>query len=194
MNRIAFQVVLVVVSVALFFAFSNPLYTNSAGDDPKEWGIQRLKQEIDTYNNAIDTSEQLVAQKASLIAKRDSIDPKNRERLERLLPDTIDNIRLIIDINNIAKPYGLVLKNLQLAGAEKNGAKGDSAGVAIGGNDTIGSVTMQFSVTARYPVFKQFLRDLQNSLRLVDVTDVKITGGTKDFYDYSVTLKTYWLH
>jgi Tfp pilus assembly protein PilO len=156
-----------------------------------------LKAEIQKYDEAINKSEELIAERDRLIAVKNSIDETSRKNLEKLLPDSIDNIRLIIDINNIARRYGLVMKNLHLTGNEgtKTGAVAapDDRGVAIGGNDTIGSVTISFSVNARYETFKQFMKDLEDSLRLVDVTDFSLKNTDKDYYDFDVTLKTYWL-
>lgn len=193
MNKIIFQIILVVVSVALFFSFVDPLYRSEDEINP---GIKKLNAEIQKYNDAIDKSEQLIEERDRLIQVKNDIDENSKIRLERLLPDSIDNIRLIIDINNIAKPYGLVLKNLRLAGIDEKKKGADDLSVrevAIGGNDTIGSVTLGFSVSARYETFKQFMRDLESSLRLVDVTDLSIKSTDKDFYDFDVTLKTYWL-
>ena len=65
--------------------------------------------------------------------------------------------------------------------------------IAIGGNETIGSVTLGFSVTTRYQTFKDFLHSLENSLRLADVTNISIKNTSGDFYDFDVTIKTYWL-
>lgn len=194
MNRIIFQVTLVIVAVALFFSFVDPLYRN---EDPANPGIKLLQAEIKKYDEAIDRSQELVAEKTRLVAKRDAIDEGSRIRLEKLLPDSIDNIRLIIDINNIARPYGMVLKNLRLTGLDEsgktNGASAEAREAVIGGNETIGSVTLGFAVTARYENFKDFMRDLERSLRLVDVTDLTLKSTEKDFYEFDVTLKTYWL-
>jgi hypothetical protein len=39
----------------------------------------------------------------------------------------------------------------------------------------------------------ELLKDLENSLRLVDVTDITVSSSENDFYNYSLTLNTYWL-
>ena len=201
MNRIIFQVVLVIVSVVLFFSFIDPLYTKETGVTPSEWGIKRLQDEIKKYNSTLADANSLIDERDKLDKKKNAISESEMARLEKLLPDSIDNIQLIIDINNIALPYGLVPKNINVAGNDqKPGNKTNSAQnnngdakVVIGGNDIIGSVTIAFSVSARYDTFKEFMHDLENSLRLVDVTDLSVTAGDKEFYEFNVTLKTYWL-
>ena len=123
MNRIIFQVVLVVVSVALFFTFIDPKYRYSDGTEWEKWGITRLKEEIAKYADAIGNANTLVDEREKLVRKSANIPEGDKNRLNRLLPDSIDNIRLIIDINNIAVPYGLIPKNIRLTGNDEKGAK-----------------------------------------------------------------------
>jgi hypothetical protein len=197
MNNIIFQIVLVVISVGLFLTVVNPLYTS---EDPAKPGIKAIQAEIAKYDEAINKSQQLNDAKNKLVASKNSIDATQLANLAKLLPDSIDNIRLIIDINNIAQPLGLVLKNLRFTGGDSKGGgstasgSGDSREIAIGGDQTVGSVTLSFNVTAQYNVFKEFIKKLESSLRLLDVTIVSMKPLDKtDFYDFSVTLKTYWL-
>ncbi len=197
MNRIIFQVFLVIVSVALFFTVADPLYRS---EDPVDPGIKKIKEEVARYDEAINKSEELVREKNKLLASKNAMSEEDRNRLERLLPDSIDNIRLVIDINNIARPYGIVLKGLRFTGDKPSASSGETKSnvsnrreIAIGGNETTGSVTLGFSVTARYQTFKEFLHDLENSLRLVDVTSVAVKNSNQDFYDFDVAIKTYWL-
>lgn len=193
MNRIIFQVLLVVVSVGLFFTVADPTYRR---DDPQNPGIKYLQNEIAKYDEALTRSQELIADKKRLTDKSNAIKPTDRANLERLLPDAIDNIRLLIDIDSIALRYGLVLKNVRFTESQRQGASDDSSSLSIGGNDTIGTVTFGFSVSTRYETFKAFLRNLEQSLRLIDITELSVSASetaTSDVYDYNVTMKTYWL-
>jgi hypothetical protein len=64
------------------------------------------------------------------------------------------------------------------------------------------SVTVSFTVTATYDTFLKILRDLEKSLRIIDVTrisfnlaDPTAAGGANrgGAYDFNVEVKTYWL-
>jgi len=200
MNRIIFQVILVLLSVGLFFTIVNPMYTNESADAP---GVKKLQSEIAKYNEALDKSDQLAAEKDRLLAIKTNLSPEDRTKIEKMLPDSIDNIRLVIDINNIAQRYDLILKQLQFTGngsaknTKNTTASLDQNGrdITIGGDETTGSVEFSFSVTAQYETFKRFLSDLEDSLRIIDVSAIKMTQvSDTDFYDFNITLKTYWLH
>ena len=45
--------------------------------------------------------------------KYNSFDPNDLAKLQTLLPDNVDNIRLILEIENVAAPYGMVLKDVK---------------------------------------------------------------------------------
>jgi len=48
-------------------------------------------------------------------------------------------------------------------------------------------------VTGPYSSFKGFLVDLEQSLRLSDVTALNFRAAGFDFDQYNMTLRTYWL-
>jgi Tfp pilus assembly protein PilO len=123
-----------------------------------------------------------------LVQKRGEIDPENLVKLEKLLPDNIDNIKLIIDMNRIAQKHTLSLKNIRL----DSGVKIDSEKIGKD-NKKYGTVGLSFSVNSSYDNFQNFLNDLEKSLRLVDITDLSVTSNDTGLYDFSVSLKTYWL-
>ncbi|MEK7228172.1 MAG: type 4a pilus biogenesis protein PilO, partial [Patescibacteria group bacterium] len=56
---------------------------------------------------------------------------------------------------------------------------------------------LSFSTTGPYKNFLAFISDLEQNLRLVDITEVKFTQGSGpgvvDNLSYAVSLKTYWL-
>jgi len=115
-------------------------------------------------------------------------------RLQKLLPDTVDNVRLIIDMDEIAKRYGLTIGNVRLDETKvtKSGAK-DSTATITGGESGYGTIPMGFSVTADYDTFLSFLEDLETSLRIIDITNIGLKPGANNIYSFDVSLKTYWL-
>ncbi|HEY4508002.1 MAG TPA: hypothetical protein VJJ47_03955, partial [Candidatus Paceibacterota bacterium] len=56
-----------------------------------------------------------------------------------------------------------------------------------------GTLSLSFSTTATYGEFADLLRELERSLRLVDVRSIAIKSSPSKRYDFSLTLETYWL-
>jgi Tfp pilus assembly protein PilO len=178
--------ILIIVSIAVFFGFIDPNYR---GTDPVNRSVQSLQAEDNQYQEALNNSTKIRQQRDMLIDKKNNFSDDQISRLEQLLPDNVDNIQLVISIKNIAQNHGLTLKNIKLStGAPTTDTKKI-------GSDTnkYGTVGLSFGVASSYDSFQNFLTDLEKSLRLVDITDLAVTANDIGTYDFTVSLKTYWL-
>jgi hypothetical protein len=66
-----------------------------------------------------------------LTQKYSTIDPVNLDKLTKLLPDNVDNIRLILEIEKIASPYGMILKDVKYETASREIEKPKNSVVLI---------------------------------------------------------------
>ena len=125
------------------------------------------------------------------------------EKLNKLLPDSVDSIRLILEIEKIASPYGMVLKDTRYNPSEKDKDAVGGSSVAGGGatksNQNYGTWDLEFSTEGSYQNFLSLLQDLENNLRIVDVSSIQFssesvnTKVSNDNYKYNFKIKTYWL-
>ena len=170
--------ILVLVAVGVFFWLVDPLYQK----------IGTLRQEVASFNSALAKSKELQAVRDELLSKYNAFGTTDLDRLERMLPDNVDNVRLIMDINSVAARYNMSLKNTKIVIVDeaKSGLLGPD-------RKKYGSVQLEFSVAGSYSAFLSFLKDLEESLRIVDVVGLSFSSADKDFYDYNVLLQTYWL-
>lgn len=194
-------IILILMSISIFFFFIDPRY--------KE--IQTIQAQITENNRTLEISKRLIAQRAQLEDAFKQISRLEKEDLEKLLPDTVDNVRLIIDIDTIANQAGIVIRDIDIKSQEQEvDAKArtsvvqtsvfEGADSAIKYVDTtkIGVISFSFSASARYETFLQFLDELEKSRRIVDIRNIEIkrgagTEGGPVFFDYNVTFDTYWL-
>ena len=179
--------ILIIISIGTFFAYTDKNYrgTELANGDKS---IQELQAEYANYQEALTNDQAIREQRQKLQDKKGKFSEENIVKLEKLLPDNIDNIKLIIDMNNIASKRGLELKGAKLDTSVKTDPNKLGAD-----NSKYGTVGISFSVVSSYDNFQVFLKDLEKSLRLVEVTDLSVTGNNNGLYDFSVGLKTYWL-
>lgn len=192
-------VILIGISITVFFVFTNPLYTElvaSRGDSA-------------SYNEALDNSKALENERDKLTAKYNSIDPNNLAKLEKFLPENIDNIRLILEIEQIASPYGMVLKDVKYSTATDenkvtNGVSavtGSFSGVQVSQSvrKDYGVWDLEFSTTGTYNNFINFTKDLEKNLRIVDISSIAFSSdavgqsSALESYKYNFKIKTYWL-
>lgn len=175
--------ILLVAAIGLFAGYINPTYQGTKG----------ISVQTASYDQALTTSKQLKAQRDQLLSKRDTFSQADVQKLQEMLPDNVDNIRLIIDINNIAARHSLTLKDVSL-GTVSSASSARSA-VAIGASgDPVGSVELGFTVSSNYANFMAFLADLEHSLRLIDVEKLSFKNSNTAANDYVLTIRTYWLH
>lgn len=174
---------LIIVAIGIFFFYVDPQY--------KEVKVLRVQQ-AENAKMMVKAAE-LSAKRGELNQKYKNISEEEREKLTKAVPETVDNVQLIFDIDNIAKKYGIVLKGIAVAGASESDKK-NSKNVVDKTGQKNGVITLGFSFSSSYDSFKSFLIDLEESLRLVDITDFSITANdTNNVYDYSIKLNTYWL-
>ncbi len=184
--RFLIPTILVVAAIGLFAMYTSPTYQ----------GLKGTQEKVAAYDDALNKSQELKSLRDKLQSARNALSSDNVQKLQHLLPDQVDNIRLIIDINNIAAHHGLSLSNVAL-GDVSNSSSGQSA-VAVGPiTDAVGSVALGFSVAASYEDFLAFLQDLEHSLRIIDVQKLSFSssaGAAPGKYTFDFSIRTYWLH
>jgi len=184
-------IILILSSLAVFFGYIDPNYkgsgTPSDVSDYSTYSVLSLKDELAKFQDIAKGSTGIVSRRNMLVAKENKISTADTARLEKLLPSNIDNIRLIIEIGNIAAGRGLIIKNVSI-GDIKNSS--DSIGP---GANSYGTLPLKFTVNASYSNFLKLLGDLENNLRIIDITDISFTSTDTGLYDFNVGLNTYWL-
>jgi Tfp pilus assembly protein PilO len=193
-------IILILIAVALFFMFTNPIYSD----------ISTLQTKVSSYNEALNNSKALESVRDTLTAKENAIDPANLAKIVKLLPDNVDNIRLILEIGQIAAPYGMTLKDVKYSvtspvttptttGVVQGGSTSTSAS-----NKDYGVFNLEFSTTGSYSNFMNFTKDLESNLRIVDISSISFSSdtntnitntkvGPNEIYTYDFKIQTYYL-
>jgi Tfp pilus assembly protein PilO len=173
-------IILIAAAISGFFLYTNPQYQN-------------VKAQAASYQQIVEANSkasELRAERERLTSDRARISEQNVDKLGKTLPDGVENVGLIIDIDDIAGKYGMKIKNTKV---NEVSARGPSA-PAVGPDSTkYGVISLTFGVTTTYDNFLAFLRDLESSERLVDVTDVSFSSNRAELYDITITIQTYWL-
>ena len=199
--RFFLPIILIGIAVSVFFVLADPLF--------KE--ISALKALGTSYNEALDNSKALENERDKLTAKYNAINPDNLTRIEKLLPENVDNIRLILEIEQIASPYGMVLKDVKYNATNPSTAIATGTIVQGGGVaekpivKDYGVFDLEFSTSGSYDNFINFTKDLERNLRIVDISSISFSSdstgiggvGVKttslEIYRYDFKIKTYWL-
>ena len=130
------------------------------------------------------------------------------------MPDNLDNIKLIIDVDRTAKQYGMILnavkfdvdQQVKAAATTKTTtntsatATSDDAPVvrdnksALEAKKDYNSFSLTMTVTGTFANFTKLMSDMEKNLRIIDITTVTFDAqDTKEVYKFEVKAKIYWL-
>lgn len=196
MMRFIVPLLLIGLSIAGFFILVSPKYEE----------VVALKAQVSAYDKALSNSKSLEDERDKLVKKSNDISKVNKEKIHKMLPDSIDNIRLILEIEELASVYGMSLKDVRYED-EKKAEEGKPEIVQAGAidpyaNEDYGIWDLEFTTAGSYSNFINFTKDIEKNLRLVDISSVKFSSITSsssksstptDNYTYTFKIKTYWL-
>jgi len=172
-----FQAILLLISVVIFLLV---IY-------PKQPEIERLEKERNEFEIVRAAGNELKEKKEELISRFSNIPKEEIERLENFLPDTVDNVRLLVDLDAIAKRKRLNITNITIDTQEATQKDNND-------KSKLGKVSISFSVILDYTEMKELLVELEESLRIVDVRKVEITSSQEtETFPMKLTIDTYWL-
>ncbi len=171
--------ILIGLSVAAFFFYINPTYTN----------IGALRKDNAQYKEALANAQVAQEHWNQLRSRYDSLTGDQLIRLKKFMPDKVDTIKLAVDLNAVAEKYGKGVRNIKFADAL------EPAGDVGSGGKPYGTTAVSYDVTMTYDNFLRYLKDLEQSLQFIDITNIGFQpASTADAtYNFTLTLKTYWL-
>lgn len=183
-NRIP-PLIALAVAVGIFFAYVSPTWSGT---------IAKTKSAINSDDKALSAASEYATQQNELADARNNIDTTDMERLTTLLPDSVDNVVLILDLNALAARSGLMLSNIDVMKSDAKSANSINTGaLPATGVSPVGSIDLSLSAVGTYDAFRAFLTGVEKSARLLDVRDLTVRGSDTGLYVYKMTLRLYWL-
>jgi Tfp pilus assembly protein PilO len=189
------SIILLIASVGLFTLYTNPLYSGDTGSESfAKKSVKELRSEEVQYSEALGKTKQIELVHGGLLSKFNSIPDEDRALIAKLLPDHVDTVRLIIDINAIASKNNLTLRNISLSDSSDPKKKDAAVAQTIGpDNSKYESIAVSFGVTGTYDDFLSFVKDVEQSLRVVDIRSLNFSPAQDGNYKYEVSVSTYRL-
>ncbi|MFA5023278.1 MAG: type 4a pilus biogenesis protein PilO, partial [Candidatus Paceibacterota bacterium] len=142
-------------------------------------------------NQALASADRIKNKIIDLQKIESSIPPTDLDKLNKFIPNHVDNVNLLIDVNNIAAKEGMIIKNVRVRSTA--GSANSPAAVASTNQGGILPTYMSFSVSGNYQALVNFLDDLANSLRVVDPVSLSFSVDEKGVNQYNFEVKTYWV-
>src|SRR3989344_737970 len=177
MNKNITPILLLILAIGVYFTFTKGKIAE----------VKSVKTVNAGYQRALDNSEKLIKVRDQILKTYNSIDDNNKSRLQKMIPDNIDNVRLIIDIKGIGLQHGLVLRNVKTSAsntATPVSGKAPSTPVPSSDSNLYDVITLSFDVSTNYQNFIDLLKSIEASLRIIDISKISITANDTNTYDY----------
>lgn len=127
--------------------------------------------------------------KNELQKKFENMPASEKSSIEKIIPDNLNFVKLVSDIDSVASKYGISIDNV--SSSEISPPSED--GTTESDGRIYRSAKVGFVFTSSYDDFKKFMNDLENSLRILDIRSVTIQPLEKGLYNFDVNFETYWL-
>ncbi|MCA9352572.1 type 4a pilus biogenesis protein PilO [Patescibacteria group bacterium] len=177
------SIIVTIISLAAFVLIVQPQYA----------AIKDMQVRGGQLEGVLDNARKLQSLRDSLLEKRNEIANSDIRRLEKLIPESADNVKLILEFEQIADRYGL---SIQAASTTKEDESGEqqAQNFDIESKD-YGIITLDFTINGGYAEFISFLKDVEKNLRITDIREFSITPptGLEADYSFNLTIDTYWL-
>lgn len=177
------------LSIGLYFVYIGPTWTE----------ISTLQAKKAQYATVLERSKDIKEKRDNLVAAYGSISEADIAKLNKIIPAKFNAILLANDLNFIATKNSVVIKDFK----NNDQTPGGIDGTDESGNVVYRSHNISVSVTGDFPQFMQFIKDIESSLQLMDITNISIkslTGETTanskvkpGSLTYSIEFQTYSL-
>ncbi len=174
-----------VLAGGIFFAYIQPTFSGS---------VATLRGEIESLDAALMAARQFKEKEIELTRERNSLSAEQIERLEAFLPDNVDNVQLIVDLNSLAARSGVTLSDFNIVSGEgTTGTSTDTEIIPLEASESTDSLELSVSATGSYAAFRTFLAGVEQSLRPLDIVELTVDDSATGVYTYDVTFRLYWL-
>ncbi len=185
MSAVFAPLLLFVISIGIFVSYLYPSYM----------ALGKQQERNEHFTDALTQKDSLHNLREELNSKFLSFAKKDTDRLAKLLPDQFNAIQIIIDLDALATETGVRITRFSPSMVEQRAQSADATSIVA---TAASAGSLKIHVVATYEQFLIFLRSLESSLTLYDVTDLSLGGGSKasvgdDSIELDLTLKTYWL-
>lgn len=179
MNNNLTPFLLFAVAIGLYYVYINPMYAQ----------VNELRAKEAQYADALAQVQEIESLRDELLSRYNGFSQEDIDRLQGMLPDSVDNVRLVLDLDGIASRHNVVLKSVRITRQANDVQMTTDQGTTKPYN----SVRVAFTVVTTYESFTAFVKDVEQSLRIMDVTGISIRPQLAGKTEFGVTVNTYWL-
>jgi hypothetical protein len=185
-------IVMILIAAGIGYGYIYQTYTGP---------ITAAQQQIASYDSALAAADTFNQKEADLTTQRNAISSADLNRLTTYMPDGVDNIQLIVDLDALAARSGVALSGFSIQNnAVPAAGSADASSTPSGGSSPspqstslTNSLDLVVTATGTYNAFQSFLTTAEQSSRPLDITSLTLKDSSTGVYTYAITFRIYWL-
>jgi hypothetical protein len=183
-SRTLTPILSIVIAVMIFMFFTQPTFSE----------VTAVKTEMSEYTTAIEKYNLFSAKLEEKLSVKTNRSASDNERLDRLVPDEIDDTQILVDIEALAEKNGMLFGNISVKNNNATLArKTENVSQGLPASQELASVDVTFGVIGSYEQFDTFMLDLESSLTLFEVIGLSYTASPSSFQQFDLTVRVYAL-
>lgn len=172
----------IVIAIVLYLFFIAPQWEE----------VQGIRAEEKTYQEAVERYDEFTEKMNTLLNLKRNQNPVTLERLNQLVPQEVDAARIITDLEDMAKRQNMLFGNIDTSESEEDlRSRNEVATDQI--QTELQTVDISFELIGTYEQLQAFLRELESSLTLLEVTSLAFSASDGLFEQFGLTVRAYAL-
>lgn len=159
------SIFIIAVCIGTYFVYIKPLSVE----------VKALNVKKAEYADVLSRVKEIKEKRDAILLDYDSISPDDIDRLNKIIPETVDPTTLANDISNLGSKYGISVKDFKVnepSGGQREGVVGDIGQVYK-------TTSVSVALTGGYSQFLEFLSEVESGLSLFDIIKLNVKPGAQ---------------
>ena len=171
-----------IIAILLYFFLIQPQYVD----------VVMLKGNVEEYDNATAQYQEFTRKLDNKLAKKMDRLVLDNERLDIFIPNSIDSIQLLVDLEAMAGQQKMLFGNVSIDEGDVDFSNTNSENEQVSAE--LATSDISFEVVGSYEQFKNFIHDLERSLTVFEIVNIKFVSVENSMFgQYAVTVRTFAL-
>lgn len=160
------SILVISISVGVYLVYIKPLAVDVRVQIAK-------KEEIEKVLNRV---KEIKDKRDSVFEDYNAISSKDIEKLNKIIPEEVNTVEILNDLSSVASQYGLSVTEYKAENELMNNSAVSESDGAV--SETFKKTHIIFNLKGQYAQFVEFLETIESSLRIVDIVQLGIKGGS----------------
>jgi len=162
--------------------------------------MKMTQDQTNEYKTALQSAESFNAELQRLLSTANSFSATELRALQRYLPDSVDEIAVMRDLETIVSSSNMALTRLtsnssnEISPSRVNDVQNSSDDALVEKIYEVAPHSFSLGVIGTYSQFKRLLQDFERNAYPLEVSSITFTPDEGAIYNFSMTLETYSLN